>query len=176
MFPEPFVVDDSDLETGEVRLDWQHTKGNDQHSDIVTGEVEKGFGLLTLELEVPFERDISDDTVSEGIGNINVGARHPVYQYVSANGLLDSTFGVGVEVGIPVHSSVSKNTELVPKIFNDLKFGDHLTLQSIFGYSTLLGRGSGRRTPNARIRVCFRLCDPARRATLTLPFTADTHV
>ena len=40
-----------------------------------------------------------------------------------------------------VHSSVSKNTELVPKIFNDLKLGNHLTLQSIVGYSTLFGSG-----------------------------------
>ena len=142
VFPEPFLVDDSDLETGEVRLDWQHTNANHQHSDLVTGEVEKGFGLLTVELEVPFERDISDGSVSEGIGNIDIGARYPVFQYVSGSGLIDSTFGVGVEVGLPVHSSVSKNTELVPKIFNDLRVGDHLTLQSVLGYSTLFGGGA----------------------------------
>ena len=141
VFPEPFLVDDSDLETGEARLDWQHTSANHQHSDLVTAEVEKGFGLMTVELEVPFERDISDGQVSEGIGNIDVGARYPVFQYVSGSGLFDTTFGVGLEVGLPVHSSVSKNTELVPKIFNDLKLGDHLTLQSIVGYSTLFGGG-----------------------------------
>jgi hypothetical protein len=141
VFPEPFLVDDSDLETGEGRLDWLHTSAKNQRSDLLTAEVEKGFGLLTLELEVPFERDISDGQVSEGIGNIDIGARYPVFQYVSGNGLIDSTFGVGVEVGVPVHSSVSKNTELVPKIFNDLKLGNHLTLQSIVGYSTLFGSG-----------------------------------
>ncbi|MGA8656186.1 MAG: hypothetical protein WB586_08550 [Chthoniobacterales bacterium] len=141
-FPEPFLVDDSDLEVDEARLDWLHTKANDQDSDLVTGEVEKGFGLLTLELEVPFERDVSNGAVSEGIGNIDIGARYPAYQYVSGNGFTDSTFGLGVEVGIPVHSSVSKNAELVPKIFNDLKLGDHFTVQSIFGYSTLFGGGA----------------------------------
>jgi len=142
VFPEPFLVDDSDLETGEGRLDWLHTSAKNQLSDLVTAEVEKGFGLLTLELEIPFERDISDGQVSEGIGNIDIGARYPVFQYVSGSGLIDSTFGVGVEVGVPVHSSVSKNTELVPKIFNDLKLGNHLTLQSIVGYSTLFGGGA----------------------------------
>jgi len=141
VFSQPFLVD-SDLETGEVRLDWQHTNANRQHSDLVTGEVEKGFGLLTVELEAPFERDISDGSVSEGIGNIDISARYPVFQYVSGSGLIDSTFGVGVEVGLPAHSSVSKNTELVPKIFNDLRVGDHLTLQSVLGYSTLFGGGA----------------------------------
>ena len=53
IFPEPFLVDDSDLEDNEARLDWLHTQGNHRHSDLVTAEVEKGFGLLTLELEVP---------------------------------------------------------------------------------------------------------------------------
>ncbi|HET9375635.1 MAG TPA: hypothetical protein VFO40_11710, partial [Chthoniobacterales bacterium] len=35
-FPEPFIVDDSDLEINEARLDWLHTKIGAQHSDIVT--------------------------------------------------------------------------------------------------------------------------------------------
>ncbi len=142
LFPEPFLVDDSDLEVNEARLDWLHTKRNDQHSDLVKAEVEKGFGLLTLELEVPLERDVSAGSRSEGVGNISVGARYPVYQYVSDNGFVDSTFGAGLEVGIPVDSSVSKNAELVPKIFNDLRLGDHFTLQSVLGYSTLFGGGA----------------------------------
>jgi len=141
VFPEPFLVDDSDLETNEARLDWLHTSGNDQRGDMVTAEVEKGFGLLTLELEVPYERDVSGGEVTRGFDNIDVGARHPIYQYVSDNGFVDSTFGVGIEVGIPVNSSLSQNTELVPKVFNDLKLGDHFTLQSVFGYSMLYGPG-----------------------------------
>jgi len=35
---------------------------------------------------------------------------------------------------------LSRNTELVPKIFNDTKIGN-FTMQSIFGYSMLLGPG-----------------------------------
>jgi hypothetical protein len=54
---------------------------------------------------------------------------------------LSTLLGAALEVGIPVHSSVSKNTEVVPKIFNDLKLGDHFTLQSIVGYSRLFGSG-----------------------------------
>jgi hypothetical protein len=61
---------------------------------------------------------------------------------VSRNGFVDSTFGAGIEAGIPTDSAVSKNAELVPKVFDDLKVG-HLTLQSIFGYSTLFGPGDG---------------------------------
>jgi hypothetical protein len=141
VYPEPFLIDDSDLETNEARLDWLHTSRNDTHSELVTAEVEKGFGLLTLEVEVPYERDVDAGSVTEGFANIDVGARYPIYQYVSSNGFIDSTFGTAIEVGIPTNSSISKNTEVVPKIFNDLKIGDHFTLQSIFGYSTLIGPG-----------------------------------
>jgi hypothetical protein len=138
-FPEPFLVDDSGLEINEARLDWLHTGAGSQHSDIASAEVEKGFGLTTLELRVPYERDVSSDQISQGIGNVEVGARHPFYQYVSATGFFDNTLGAAVELGIPVNSEVSKNTELVPKIFNDLRVGEHFTLQSLFGYSTLFG-------------------------------------
>jgi hypothetical protein len=141
VFPEPFLVDDSDLETGEARLDWLHTGRDADHSDQVTAEVEKGFGLLTLELEVPFERDTASGQTSQGFGNIDLGARYPFYQFVSSDGFFDTTFGAALEVGIPVNSQVSKNGEVVPKIFNDLKLGEHFTLQSIVGWSTLLGAG-----------------------------------
>ena len=139
-FPEPFLVDDSDLETDEARLDWLHTKAPGQHADAVTAEVEKGFGLLTLELELPYERDVEDGATLQGVGNIDLGARYPLYQFVSAGGWLDSTLGTAIEVGIPTHSSVSRNAELVPKVFDDLRVGP-LTLQSIAGYSTLFGSG-----------------------------------
>jgi len=141
VFPEPFLVDDSDLETNEARLDWLHTNRNDQHSDQVTAEVEKGFGLLTLEVEIPYERDVEAGSVMEGVGNIDVGARYPIFQCVSGNGFVDSTFGTAIELGIPTNSSVSKNTEVVPKIFNDLRLGDHFTFQTVLGYSTLIGGG-----------------------------------
>ncbi len=140
VFPEPFLVDDSDLEVNEARVDWLHTRAAGSTSDIVTAEVEKGFGPLTLELEIPWERDRADDVTTEGFANVDLGARVPFYQYVSSGGLLDTTFGVAVEVGIPTQSAVSKNTELVPKIFNDLKVGN-FTLQSVLGYSTLYGPG-----------------------------------
>jgi hypothetical protein len=140
-FPEPFLVDDSDLEINEARLDWVHTEANDLKGDEVTAEVEKGFGLLTLEAEFHFERDVDAGDVSQGMGNMDLGARYPFYQFVSANGFIDTTFGAAIEVGIPVNSAVSKNFEFVPKVFNDTKLGEHFTIQSIFGYSTFSGGG-----------------------------------
>jgi len=140
-FPEPFLVDDSGLEVNEARLDWAHTTAGDSHSDVASAEVEKGFGLLTVELKVPFERSVSPDETLQGIGNVEVGVRHPFYQFVSPSGFFDTTLGAAFEAGIPVNSPVSRNTELVPKIFNDLRLGEHFTMQSLFGYSTLLGGG-----------------------------------
>jgi len=139
-FPEPFLVDDSDLETSEFRLDWLRTAAGSTHSDLGTVEIEKGFGLLTLELEVPYERDVVGGRTTEGMANLDLGARYPFYQFVSRGGLMDSTFGAGVEAGIPTTSAVSHNAELVPKIFDDLRIGD-FSLQSIFGYSKLFGPG-----------------------------------
>jgi hypothetical protein len=137
-YPEPFLVDDSDLETGEFRLDWLHTAKGGDHSDIIHPEVEFGVGQATFEIEAPYERDVADGTKTEGMGNVDLGARYPFYQAVSAGGLADTTVGVAVELGIPTASAVSQNTELVPKIFDDLKIGN-FTMQSIFGYSMLFG-------------------------------------
>ena len=141
-FPEPFLVDDSGLEINEARLDWLHTGAGSQHSDMVTAEVEKGFGNLTLEIEVPYERDWNAGAVSRGIGNIDLGARHPFYQHVAAGGVFDTTFGCAIEAGIPASSAISVKPEFVPKIFNDTKIGDHFTAQSVFGWSTLAGGGA----------------------------------
>jgi len=142
LFPETFLVDDSDLETDEFRMDWLHTQGvNHQSSELVTAEVEKSFGLVTLELEVPFERDVSPGQALQGMANVNLGARCPIYEFVSKGGLINTTFGTALEVGIPTNSSISKNTELVPKIFNDLMIGKHFTVQTVLGYSMLYGSG-----------------------------------
>jgi len=141
-FPEPFLVDDSGLEINEARLDWLHTKANGSKSDMAKAEVEKGFGLLTLELEIPYEHTVADGQTTQGFDNVDLGARYPFYQFVSANGFFDTTLGAAVEAGIPVNSAVSKNAEFVPKVFNDLKLGEHFTVQSIFGYSTLFGGGN----------------------------------
>jgi hypothetical protein len=134
-------VDDSDLEVNEARLDWVHTKAHAATADELTAEIEKGFGLLTVEAELHYERDVDSGNVSDGIGNIDLGARYPFYQYVSDNGFIDTTLGAEVEAGIPVHSTVSKNAEFVPKVFNDLRLGQHFTVQAIAGYSTLFGPG-----------------------------------
>ena len=67
----------------------------------------------------------------------------PVYQYVSADESIDSTFGVAIEIGIPSNSPLGKNTEIVPKIFNDTRIGEHFTMQTILGWSFLRGSEAG---------------------------------
>ncbi len=140
VFPEPFLVDDSDLEPGEARLDWLHSEATAARRDLVKAEVEKAFGLMTVELEVPYERDTEAGETTRGFDNVNVGARYPLYQFVSPNGFVDSTIGAAIELGIPTGSDFSKNTEMVPKVFNDLKIGN-FTTQSVLGYSVLFGPG-----------------------------------
>jgi len=141
-FPEPFLVDDSVMETDEFRLDWLRTWANGQRGDMAKAELEKGFGLWTFELEVPFEQTRVDGSTLRGIGNINLGARHPIYQFVGDDGFINATFGAALEVGLPTNSQVSNNAELVPKVFTDLSLGKHFTIQSVLGISTLYGGGA----------------------------------
>ncbi len=147
-FPEPFRADETDVDN-ELRLDWVHLEGRGHVIDDAKAEIEKSFGLLTVEVEVPYSRDTSavfdpltgrsSHDRSEGISNINIGARHPFYQYVSVNDFFDNTLVAGLEVGIPSNSSVGKNAELVPKLIDDLRLGEHFSVQTILGYSFLFG-------------------------------------
>ena len=77
----------------------------------------------------------------KGVGNIDLGARYPIYQLVSPKRFVDATFGVAVEGGVPLTSSFSRNAELTPQVFNDLRLGDRFTVQSVLGYSILYGGG-----------------------------------
>ena len=143
-FPEPFLVDDSDLERNEARFDWLHTAGpgSGNTTDVLHSEIEKGFGLLTVEVELPYVQNISNGQITKGLDNMDLGARYPLYEYVSHDGLINTTFGAAIEVGIPFYNQISVNAEVVPKVFNDLMIGKHFTVQTILGWSSLLGRGT----------------------------------
>jgi len=161
-FPQPLLVDDTSLEKdGELEFSSLHTQAGTQHSDIVAAEIQKSFGMLTLELGVPYERDVAEGDVSQGIGNIDLGARYPLYQHVSAKGFFDNTVGVGMEAGIPASSAISINTELEPKIFDDLRLGGHFSTQTVLGYTTLLGGGDngGQQTFEYGLAFAYALLD-----------------
>src|SRR3954454_17947427 len=55
-FPEPLQAPEMDVDD-ELRIDWLHTENRGAVVDEVKAEIEKSFGLLTLELEVPYERE-----------------------------------------------------------------------------------------------------------------------
>jgi hypothetical protein len=171
IFPEPFLVDDSDLEPNEARFDWLHRRAGDLKSDSVKAEIEHAFGLMTMELEVPYERDSDLSGNEQGFGNISLGARYPIYQYVSRDGLVDETMGIGVELGFPSGSPISRNTELVPKIFSDLKVGN-FTTQSVLGYSTKFGPGDEGGLQTFEYGFVFGYTVPHRR--LPLPAVLET--
>jgi len=142
-FPQGLLVEDTSAEEeGELELNYLHTAADVKRDDIVSAEAQKSLGVLTFELEVPYQRSVnSHGAVVEGVGNIELNARMPLYQYVPANGAVDNTAGVGVELGIPVNSAVSKNTELEPGVFNDLQLGNHFTVQATLGYDKSFGGG-----------------------------------
>jgi hypothetical protein len=167
-FPQPLLVDDTSLEKGgELELNSLHTQAGDQRTEIVTAEIQKSFGLLTLELGVPYERDSDAGVVAQGIGNMEIGARYPVDQFLSARGFFDNTLGVAMEAGIPASPAISINAALEAKIFDDLKLGEQFSIQSVLGYSRLLGGGDdgGRQT----FEYGFAFADALPCAKLPLP-------
>jgi len=142
-FPQALIVDDTSLEPGgELELSYLHTAAGSQHSDFMSAELQKSIDLVTFELEVPYERFTDSSGAARGIGDVEFHARCPLYQYVSGNGFFDNTLGPIGGVGIPVYSQVSRNTELEGGLFDDVKLGDHFTIQTVLEYDKLFGGGA----------------------------------
>lgn len=141
VFPEPLLVNDSNLEENEARLEWfQSRAGGHEENNVITAELAHGFGNVTLELAAPYEIDKAPGQTTHGWDDIETSARCPLFEAVAPGGFADTTFGAAVEAGIPVNTVFGKNTELVPEVFNDTRFGN-FTIQSIFGFSMLFGGG-----------------------------------
>ncbi len=167
-FPQPLLVDDTSLEETEIEFNYLHTAGADkQRTDIVSAEAQKSFGVFTFELEVPYEKTSDSDDSAKGLGNIELSARSPIFQYVTAQGWFDSTLGVSMSVGIPAQTQISKYTELEPSIFEDLQLGKHFTIQTIAGYDVLVG--GGRQSGVAEIDYAVAFAYAITRADLRLP-------
>lgn len=143
------------MEETEVELNYFHTAAGQTKNDVTSAEIQKSFGVLTFELEVPYQRTSDSDDSAKGVANIELSARSPIYQYVSDNGWVDNTTGVGVGVGIPTYSQISKNWEVESFVFNDVKFGKRFTVQTVLGYDTLVGSGNNGGTEDFEYGMVF---------------------
>lgn len=141
VFPEPFIVDDMALEDNELEVTWSHSKGRARQNDTESVEYQKGFGLLTLEASVAFQRIVTPDGIVNGLGPLELGARYPFYQFVSANRMIDATFGPALQSAIPLQLRVDPNAELEPQVFCDLLLAEHITIQTVAGYDVVFGSG-----------------------------------
>ncbi len=147
-FPEPLLADESGLDN-EFAMTYFHAEKKNQQTDQLHVEVEKSFGQVTLEIGGGYEADRSatfdpdsgtyDREHEQGITNIELGARCPILELVSDNGVWDNTVVFGMELSPPSGSQISKDTEIVPKFFDMLKIGEHFSFQAGLGLSTLIG-------------------------------------
>jgi len=147
-YPEPLSADEADVDN-EITASWFHFEKHGEQSDTMSLEFEKSFGLLTLEIAPGYASDhtasFNPRTTMEqrdnqaGWTNIELGARGPVFQYVSPDNFFDTTFVVGLEVSPPTQTKISKDTEFVPKVFNLMRIGNHLAIQTGLGDSILAG-------------------------------------
>jgi hypothetical protein len=140
LFPEPFTVDESDLES-EIRFDWSRVALGSSHTDMFKIELEKSIGVATFEIEVPYIRAVAPGDRVDGVDNIDLGVRLPLYQYVTQDQNFDFTVGVGFEWGIAPDNNISRNGELVPKVFFDTMLFKHFSIQAITGVSFITGPG-----------------------------------
>ena len=137
-FPEPLRSEEGDV-GDELRLDYFHAAKSGRQFDSGRVEVEQSFGLLTVELASGYQSDRNstfdpdsgrvERDHQEGFTNIEIGVRHPVYQYVSPDRLFDTTFVLGLEVSPPVLSKVSRDVEIAASVFSLTRLGQHLSVQ-----------------------------------------------
>jgi len=143
-FPEPLLTDEMDGDQ-EVRLNYRHFEQPGTQVTEVSAEVEKNFGNLTIELELPYEREATHEDgereVEEGIGPFEISARHPFAQYVSPSGAVDLTVGARVELAIATQTDISKDNEIVFGLYQTLGLGEHFNIQASIGSSTIFGPG-----------------------------------
>jgi hypothetical protein len=147
-FVEPLRGPEMDVDR-EVRVDYFHSESHGSQLDSVKGEIEYNFNLLTVEVELPWERDSNamfnrsvGRTIrhaSANVGNLELAARHPLFQFVSADNFFDYTVAGAFELGIPTNSPISKDTEFVPKLFQLARLGDHLSVEASAGLSMFAG-------------------------------------
>ena len=141
-FPENLRAPEMDLEYSEVRLDWFHSEKKGRREDQVKIELEKAFGSLTLEVEAPWVRE-EEREVHEGVEEIEVGLRYPIFQFVSSDAKIDYT-AVGVfEFALPTGNDLNKDSEISPRLYNLLRVGDHLAIQASIGWAKLIGPENG---------------------------------
>jgi hypothetical protein len=151
-FPEPLRTGEIDVDN-EIRVDYFHAERRGKQEDEVEFELEKSFGLVTVEIATAYEsereREFDDTTGTtertseEGIGNIEIAARFPFFQYVSDDRRFDTTFVFDMELALPSGSDISRDTELVPQLANLTRLGDHVAIQTSAGYSMLVGPEEG---------------------------------
>lgn len=151
-FPEPLRAPEMDVEA-ELRFDWFHAEKYAARQDTVKAEFEYSFGYLTLEVGTSYNRaeTAARDPITglksldraEGIGGIELAARYPLYQFVTHDAAFEYTLVGALELAVPSGSKISKDTELVPQLFQLMRFGDHVTLQTSVGLSSLFGPDQG---------------------------------
>lgn len=174
-YPEPLHTDESDVDN-EIRLDWFHGEMRVRQDDQVKLEIEKSFGLFTFEVAPTWESDRTLDfdpatgmtarSREQGFGNVELGGRFPFYQYVSSGNFFDTTLVFGMEAAAPTRTRISKDWELVPKVFNLTRLGEHLAIQTGLGDSIRVGpEGRGLSTLEYSMTLGYELT----KDTLPLP-------
>ena len=141
-FVEPLRGPEMDVDR-ELRIDYFHGENRGFQTDTVKAELEYNFNLLTVEWELPYQSDRAPTGDSQGIGSIELAARHPLFQYVSPDERFDYTLAGAFELAAPSNSPISKDTEFVPQLFQLLRVGQHMSVEASAGFSFLAGPREG---------------------------------
>jgi hypothetical protein len=141
-FPDPFIGPEFDAEQ-QVELDYLHSEKRGLRDD----EVDAGFqwnpvGQLTVAGEFGWESEHQDGAGGagaesegrSGFESVDLAAYHPVYQFVSNDGLFDYSAVVRLDLGIPTRTPVSGgDAQLTPYLGQLLRIGNHVSIEAWTG-------------------------------------------
>ncbi len=137
----------------EIAMTWYHFERGNEQLDLFYNEFKWGLDQWTVEIQAPYQHEhvsypgaVPGEPTSrnfDGMANLAVVLRSPIYQYVSKNGNFDYSLIPGLEIDPPSGSEVSTGTTISPRIMQAIAWGDHFSVMTSVGLSFLTGSHQG---------------------------------
>jgi hypothetical protein len=142
-FPDVFLGPDFDADS-QLELDYAHAEKRAVRSDEIDGEIQWNIiGQLTIAAEFGWESTSNgndSDDAGSGFENVDLSIQHPIFQYVSRDGIFDYSAVARLDASIPTRTPVSStDVALTPYLGQLLRIGDHVSVQAWAGCQVAIG-------------------------------------
>ena len=142
-FPDVFLGPDFDADS-QLELDYSHAEKRAVTSDEIDGEIQWNvIGQLTVGAEFGWESTSNgndSDDAGTGFENVDLSIQHPIFQYVSPDGIFDYSAVARLDASVPTRTPVSdSDLALTPYLGQLLRVGDHVSVQAWAGCQVTIG-------------------------------------